>query len=177
MEEVWKEVPRYGGAYLISNFGNLKSTQRYVERKGSLCLVKERLLSKVVNHKGYIEYQITYNKKHSSEKAHRLVAMAFIPNPENKPFVNHIDGNKQNNHVENLEWCTNQENITHAYHHRLIKRCKRIAQYDLQMNLIKIWETSGDIERAGLGTSSHIHEACHGKRSQHHNYIWRTIDD
>ena len=177
MEEIWKEVPRYNGAYLISNFGNMKSMKRYVERKGTMCLVKPRLLSKVVGHSGYIEYQITYNKKHRSEKAHRLVAEAFIPNPGNKPFVNHKDGNKQNNYVENLEWCSGRENVLHAYHHRLCKRCKRVAQYDLNMNLIKIWETSGDIQRAGLATSSHINEACNGKRTQHHGYIWRYLDD
>lgn len=176
MSEVWKEVPRYKGAYLISNLGNLKSTERYCYHNGKPWLVKERLLSKVIGHNGYIEYQITYNKKHRSEKAHRLVAEAFLPNPNNKPFINHIDGNKQNNCVENLEWCTNQENILHAYHHRLIKRCKKIAQYDLQMNLIKIWETTGDIERAGIAIKRHIHEACKGKRKQHHGYIWRYSD-
>ncbi len=177
MEEVWKVIPRYEGAYLISNLGNLKSTERYCYHNGKPWLIKERLLSKVVGRNGYIEYQITYNKKHRSEKAHRLVAEAFIPNPKNKPYVNHIDGNKQNNCVTNLEWCTNQENVLHAYHHRLVKRCKRVAQYDLNMNLIKIWETSGDIERAGIATMPHINEACKGIRSQHHGYVWRYLDN
>lgn len=176
-EEIWKSIPRYNGAYLISNFGNMKSAERLCYHGDKPWLVKERLLSKVVGHSGYIEYQVTYNKKHRSEKAHRLVAEAFIPNPEGKPFINHINGIKTDNRVENLEWCTNQENILHAYHHRLIERCKRIAQYDLEGNLIKIWETSGDIERAGIATKSHIWEACHGKRSQHHGYVWKQLID
>jgi len=177
MEEVWKEIPKYNGAYLISNFGNMKSTERYCHHNGKPWLVKERLLSKVVGHSGYIEYQVTFNKKHRSEKAHRLVAEAFIPNPDNKPFINHKDGNKQNNYVENLEWCTNQENIFHAYHHKLCKKCKRIAQYDMQMNLIKIWETTGDIERAGIAVRSSIHKACKSENSICKNYKWRYVND
>lgn len=176
-EEVWKVIPRYNGAYLVSNYGNVKSKERYCYHGDKPWLVKERLLSKVIGHSGYVEYQITYDKKHRSEKAHRLVAEAFIPNPENKPFINHKDGNKQNNCVENLEWCTNQENIQHAYHNHLINRCKRVAQYDLNMNLIRIWETSGDIEKAGIATHSHINEACCGKRKQHHGYIWKYLDN
>lgn len=177
MQEVWKEVPRYKGAYLISNLGNLKSARRYCYHGDKPWLVKERLLSKVVGRSGYIEYQITYNKKHRSEKAHRLVAEAFIPNPLNKPQVNHIDGNKQNNCVENLEWCTGKENVYHAYHHGLVKNCKKIAQYDLSMKLIKVWGTTGDIEKAGIAERRHIHEACQGKRRQHHGYIWRYFDE
>lgn len=175
--EIWKEIPRYNGAYLISNFGNMKSTERYCYHGDKPWLVKERLLSKVVGHTGYIEYQVTYNKKHRSEKAHRLVAEAFIPNPENKPHINHKDGNKQNNHVENLEWCTEKENVIHAYHHGLVKRCKKIAQYDMNMNLIKIWETTGDIERAGIARKSSIHNVCKGINKYCKNYIWRYVND
>ena len=72
---------------------------------------------------GYLEISLYIgNYKYIYRLVHRLVAMSFIPNPENKPFVNHIDGNKQNNHVDNLEWVTHQENMEHAKNHNLIKR-------------------------------------------------------
>lgn len=115
MEEQWKEIPEFNGAYQISSYGRLKSVERTVKHPQGSCVLKEKILSEVVNKRGYIEYQITHNGNHYSRKAHRLVAEAFIPNVNNLPQVNHIDAVKTNNHVENLEWCDNQHNILHAY--------------------------------------------------------------
>lgn len=185
--EIWKEIPRYNGAYLISNFGNMKSTERYCYHGDKPWLVKERLLSKVVGHTGYIEYQVTYNKKHRSEKAHRLVAEAFIPNPENKPQVNHIDGNKQNNRVENLEWCTNGENSKHAFRTGLNhanytpSNSRKILQINKDTNEIiaKYPSINAALRHFNLPITkrANIVECCKGKQKTGYGYKWKYEDE
>ena len=110
MKEIWKDIPSYEGKYQISNFGNVKSLHFSGTNTPHLLKLK--------NHKdGYKLVGLSNGK--SGDKSffavHRLVAQAFIPNPENKETVNHIDGNKANNHVDNLEWATFQENMIHSF--------------------------------------------------------------
>ena len=103
MEEIWKEIPGYEKKYKVSNLGNVYSNKH------------KRILKPYKVRKGYLRVDLFGSKfvrKH--QKVHRLVAMAFIPNPDNKPQINHIDGNPANNCVTNLEWCTNDENQKHA---------------------------------------------------------------
>lgn len=110
MEE-WKEIEGHKN-YLVSNLGLVKSISRYVKHpiKGTR-LVKGRILKPCVQ--TYLSVDLGNNKNYL---IHRLVAKAFIPNPDNKPCVNHIDGNKHNNNFENLEWCSYSENEKHSYH-------------------------------------------------------------
>lgn len=120
MEEIWKPVSGYEGFYEVSNLGRIKSLRRDVAIPNSKLgtvgyrTYPERIKPCVENRRGY--YQVTLSKetKHRTLSVHRLVALAFIPNPDNKPYVNHIDGNKKNNCVSNLEWCTASENNWHA---------------------------------------------------------------
>lgn len=117
MLEEWKPIKFYEGLYEISNLGRVKSLERY--RKGinnSSIFVPERILKpNLCKSTGYLQVSLHNNTKQKVCSVHRLVAIAFIENPENKPQVNHIDGNKQNNCVDNLEWTTCQENIQHAW--------------------------------------------------------------
>ena len=108
-EEIWKETSIPG--YFVSNLGGFRG------RSG-------KPIKQQIHKNGYYVYAMRPEGRKGAckcVKIHRLIAEAFIPNPENKPFVNHIDGNKLNNNITNLEWCTNQENTIHAYKHGLIK--------------------------------------------------------
>lgn len=111
MNEIWKDIDEYGGTYKISNCGNVKSFA--VNKKEGI------ILSKSLDKNGYNVGSFCVKNKMKNYKIHRLVAEAFIPNPENKPQVNHIDGNKQNNSADNLEWVTLSENLIHAYKNNL----------------------------------------------------------
>lgn len=103
--EIWKEIKGFEGVYAISNHGNLKSFK--VDKNG-------RILKNTHKNGWYLTVNLQTTEKFETRRIHRLVAEYFIPNPENKRQVNHIDGNKQNNHVENLEWVTPCENMAHA---------------------------------------------------------------
>lgn len=110
MNEIWKDVKGYEGLYQISNLGRIKSLKRqvgFIERDEKI--LKPRLI------RSYLVAHLFKNNVAKNVLIHRMVAEMFIENPENKPCVNHIDGNKQNNKVENLEWVTHSENDLHAY--------------------------------------------------------------
>lgn len=110
---VWKPIKGYEGLYEISSIGEVKSIF-YGE--------KSRALKKSKTTTGYYKVELWKNKKKKSLKVHRLVAIVFISNPENKPNINHIDGNPLNNNVCNLEWCTQKENVIHAIETGLKKK-------------------------------------------------------
>lgn len=114
MEEIWKDIEGYEGLYQVSNFGNVKGVKRVIKRaNNSNFSVKEHLLKIRYNHKGYKMVWLSKQGKQKFCSIHRLVAKAFIPNPNNLPQVNHKDEDKTNNHADNLEWCTNAYNINY----------------------------------------------------------------
>lgn len=112
--EIWKPVIGYEGLYEVSNYGNIKSLKRTVNRGKCHRTWEEHQLKYSVDLKGYFRTNLAKDGINRTVKVHRLVAEAFIPNPMNLPQVNHKDGNKQNNSVKNLEWCTHSENQKHA---------------------------------------------------------------
>lgn len=110
--EIWKDITGYKGIYQISNHGRLRRIWKKSRRNPE---GKLKILNCSLSNDGYCKADLWKNKKRKTYRIHRLVSFEFIENPLNKPQVNHIDGNKINNHVDNLEWCTCSENIKHAY--------------------------------------------------------------
>lgn len=106
-KEIWKDIDGYEGLYQVSNLGNVKSLTNRSNHK------EEKILKLNTNGKYYL-VNICKNTKKKTLLIHRLVAKAFIDNPNNLPQINHINGNKLDNRVENLEWCTCRENIIHS---------------------------------------------------------------
>lgn len=115
MNEIWKAVPGYQGSFEVSNLGNFRSLDRMVPSKyGTLRNYPGKLLKVEQMGDGYKRIVLMKNSKKKRYMCHRLVAETFIENPNNLPYVNHLDGNRGNNITTNLEWCTKEENERHA---------------------------------------------------------------
>lgn len=110
MKEEWKNIKNYEGLYQISNTGKVKSLERKTKIPHAIRTEQEKIL-KLGKRNGYYVLTLNKNNKRKAHQVHRLVAEAFIPNPENKPFVNHKDFNPLNNNLNNLEWVTQKENV------------------------------------------------------------------
>lgn len=116
MKEIWKDIKGYEGLYQVSNLGRVKSLKRILKHKttyGGIYTVKGKIL-KPKEDKGYYRYSLSNNGKNKLFFAHRLVAEAFIPNPQHYLIVNHKDENPHNNKADNLEWCTIKYNVTYG---------------------------------------------------------------
>lgn len=174
MKEIWKDIEDYEGLYQVSNLGNVRSLNYNGTHK-----IKE--MAHQLMRKGYLRVHLSKNNKSKRISIHRLVAETFIPNPNNLPQVNHIDGNKQNNCVSNLEWCTNLENQRHAWNNGLrkskkgyhINSAKSVYQYDLEGNFIKQWDYISDASKElGISLSS-IYRNCNNQIKKPKYYIWK----
>ena len=113
MTEVWKDIKGYEGLYQISNLGRVKSLA-HLHGKSKKLIRKEKIMQCVIGIKGYLYCGLSKNGLTKRYRVHRLVAEAFIANPNELPQVNHIDGDKLNNSINNLEWVTKGENNRHA---------------------------------------------------------------
>jgi hypothetical protein len=188
-EEIWLPVSGYEGRYEISNFGNIKALSRPHYKRKSPILVKKQL-----DRYGYHYVHISNGIKGRNIKVHRLVAIAFIPNPENKSDVNHIDGNKLNNHVSNLEWATIKENVRHAHdtglrtmdHLIALSRTKKLSknhraraiiQYNLDGTIVRKWDCLWEaVLFFGKKTNSSIGNCCRGQQRTAYGFKWSYAD-
>lgn len=133
MEEIWKDVVGFEGLYQVSNLGRVKSLDKFQKNHGKFQFRKGNIKSLRNTKQGYLLCDLYIDGRKKSIRVHKLVAEAFIKNPLNKTTVNHIDGNKENNVVSNLEWATPKEQNQHFYLHNL-KSKKNIQKAISAMN-------------------------------------------
>ena len=182
MKEIWKDIAGYENLYQVSSFGNIRSKDRTIKRNsnytGNLPL-KGRLLKPTINNAGYKRVSLCKSGRQKSFFVHRLVATAFIDNPQGLPFVNHKDENKLNNHVSNLEWCTNEYNMSYGTVGERISKAKSrpVFQYDISGNFLCKYESitqASDI--TGLSISG-ISMCCRKQYHTYMGYVWRLEGD
>lgn len=190
MEEIFKDIEGYEGLYQVSNLGRVKSLERLDSRGHK---VNERILRLKKNRYGYLQVTLYINGKGKTIEIHRLVAIHFLPNPNNLPEVNHIDENKENNSLENLEWCDHSYNINFGNRNKRVSESigkgidnhwsKPIVQLDSQTNkLINVWGSGMEAEREGGFYNSNINKCCNNKFNRKCNniykgYKWQYLSD
>lgn len=190
MEEIWKPVVGYEGYYEVSNLGNVRSLN--YNKTGKTATLRQ---GKLTN--GRLQVVLCFNGKQTHKLVHRLVAEAFIPNPENKPNIDHIDTDASNNRVENLRWCTQSENNLNPITRKRLSAAsvlkmkrqremgcfdwvkKPIVQLSLKGEFIRVWE-SASVAGSALGISpADIGSCCKGRRGRKSRggYRWKYLSD
>lgn len=158
--EVWKDIKGYEGLYQVSNWGRVKRVGKYILAQGYV--------------HGYLKVVLSKDNKCKNFRVHRLVADAFIPNPDNLPYINHINEFKDDNRVCNLEWCDAMYNSNYGSSKNKIadKLSKKVSQFTIDGDFIKEWSSAAECGRNGYCKQS-VNDCCQGKRKTHKGYIWR----
>ena len=172
--EVFREIKGFDGKYLVSNLGRVKSKFSY---KGT----DERIL-KQYKHKNtdylfvrlFVEAKNRKTRqKYKNYDVHRLVAETFIENPEELGYVNHKDENKQNNHADNLEWCTAKYNSNYGSIKE--RTCKRVGKYDLEGNLLETYSSVTEAGEKNHYYKGNISSCCNGNFKTAYGYVWKHL--
>jgi len=185
-DEVWKDAIGYEGYYKVSNIGRVKS----LPRNGTI--KQERIMKIKISKAGYATVHLRKSGYSKHRKIHRMVAKAFIEAVEGKPLINHIDGDKLNNTIDNLEWCTHKENVQHAHDTGLAKtdmkqiaearaisiavRTKKVRQLDMQGNEIREFKSMTEARKhLGKTSSTMIAGVCMGIRKSYEGFKWEYV--
>lgn len=189
--EEWRDINDFEGLYQISNLGRVKSLERVEKaRNGRKRMIKEKILTGGEYIKGYKFVCLSKDYKKKQISVHRLVAITFIPNNENKPQVNHIDGDIRNNTLSNLEWNTNSENGIHSYRvlgrknaRGMLGKCgvlnarsKPVYQFTLDGEFLRSYESGRQAAFINNFKQCGISSAARGRYKQAHGFKWSYID-
>lgn len=166
MQEIWKDIEGFEGVYQISSKGNVRSLNRYVNCKGGVRIEIGKPIKPKLIGRGYHQVFLRNNGTHKQLLVHRLVAQAFLPNPDNLPEVNHIDENKTNNCIENLEWCDSTYNMRYTIN-------KPVIQYTKDGYMLKVWDCAYDAYRETGIFNTSISSCCKGKVKSAGGSIWK----
>ena len=183
--EVWRDIEGYEGLYQVSNLGNIKSLA-FGPKNHPNVQPQERLLKISKSSTGYMHVQLYKEGISSTKLVHKLVASTFIDNPYNKPEVNHIDSNRTNNNVENLEWVTRTENMRHAANNRIRKQTNQnnkesrikkrgkyqVLQYTPDGKFVNIWNSVSDVVEFYKCDKYGIYRSIAGKNKTSICYRW-----
>lgn len=185
IEEIWKDIKGYEGLYQVSNLGRVKRRRCIIPNTGTkgnsgTQTIHERIMKLQTNKYGYLYVCLSQNGQQKHHTVHRLVANAFLSNPDNKPQVNHINGIKTDNTINNLEWSTGAENMIHAFKIGLKSKpsnfgnkSKRVLQYTLDGNLLAEYPSAMEASRKTGFSQGNISSVCRGECTQRHGYIWK----
>lgn len=181
--EEWRDIPGFEGLYKVSNTGKVKSLERKVKYKnGAIHIVNEKILKYQKDRYGYLQLILCKEGIQKNMKVHRLVASAFIPNPNNLPEVNHKDENTSNNNVENLEYCDRIYNVNYGTgNERRAKKLSKIKKgvYNTKkskpvkcLETGKIYPSIAEVHREFGFSQGNICECCNKKRKSAHKFHW-----
>lgn len=188
MNEIWKPVINYEGYYEVSNIGNVRSIDRVIiDSNSNTFHHKSKQLKPAKNKYGYLQIGLSINGKTNSYTVHTLVAKAFIINTNNKPTVNHIDGNKLNNYINNLEWASKSEQAIHSLRHNLRKMpnswigkfgskhgaSKKVLQYSKDNIFIQEYGSIIEASNSNYINAGTITKVCKGQKNTAGGYIWK----
>lgn len=176
-KEIFKPIKGYEGYYEISNYGKVRRI-----KYDNIQNMKQYKLPNYIKARkdkdGYLKYDLSLNGKVKRFMAHRLVALTFLKNEDNLPCVNHKDGNKENNYIDNLEFVSIKDNNLHALKTglRIMKNnklSKEVEQYDIDLNLIATYKSANDAHRITGYSQGHISECCRGEKISYKKYFWK----
>jgi hypothetical protein len=173
LNEEFRDVEEYKGLYQVSNYGRVKRLSKMVNtsiKNSKFRCLKEKILKSLNNGKNYLSVTLVKENNVKYCKVHRLVAQAFLKKDDFKDFINHKDYNRENNRVDNLEWCTSQYNNEYSHN-------KHIYQKDLNNKIIKKWESIIKASKALRINSNNITTCCKGRRKTAGGYMWEYVKE
>ncbi|MGN0574879.1 MAG: NUMOD4 motif-containing HNH endonuclease [Ruminococcus sp.] len=175
MSEIWKPIPGYEGYYEASTYGRVRSVERIINGRWRFTHRKSHIMTPNNVHDGYKQVKFSIAGKKLQPLLHRLIAETFIPNPDNLPQVNHIDGNKDNNNVDNLEWCTASQNSSHRS--QVLK--KWVGRPKKKVKCIEtgvVYESSHHASRELKINQDGICSVCQGRQLKTKNFHFEFVE-